>query len=85
MIAMSLKVNENVYDKIMGFLNSLSKKDVEILYQKKIEEIEPNKLSKNDFDYISDEKLKEIDSIINEAKKNNFNNLKSFDELKNEL
>ena len=54
MITISIKV----YDKIIWFLNSLAKKDVEVLYQQKIEEIDPTKLSENDFDYISEEKIK---------------------------
>ena len=85
MIAVNLKINEYVYEKIMYFLNSLPKSDVEILYKKKIEEIEPTSLPKDDFDYIEENRLKEIDELIKEAKKDNFKSLKTFDELKNEL
>jgi len=85
MIAINLKINENVYENIICFLNSLPKSDVEILYEKKIEEIEPTKLPKDDFDYINKNRLKEIDTMLKEAKEDDFKSLKSFDELKDEL
>ena len=85
MIAVKLNINEKAYEKIMYILNSLPKSDVKIVHEQKIEEIDPKKLSQNDFDYISPDRLKEIDGMIEVAKKEDLNNLKSFDELKNEL
>ena len=66
-------------------LNSLPKQDVQILRKSIIEEIDPVSLPKDDFDYMSQKELNEIDKLLADAKKEGFENLKSFDELKDEL
>jgi len=72
MIAVNLNIEESVYEKVMYFLNSLPKKDIQIVNKKVIEEIDPTILPKDDFDYISKEELNEIDRLISEAKSNGF-------------
>ncbi len=85
MIALNLNIRDEVYDKVMYFLQSLPKNDIEIVQKVAIEEIDPTSLPKEHFDYISKEELEEMDRVLAEAKKIGFKNLKTFDEFKNEL
>lgn len=81
----SLNVEDGAYEHVMYFLNSLPRKDVQIIESKNIEEIDPTALPKDDFDYMSKEDLKEIDKSVSEAKKVGFSNLQSYEEFKNDL
>jgi len=74
MIAISLNIRDEIYDKVIYFLNSLPKQDVQIIKKEVIEEIDPTTLPKNHFDYISQEELDEIDKEIAQAKANGFKN-----------
>jgi len=85
MIAINLSIKNEAYEKVMYILNSLPKQDVQILRENIIEEIDPTSLPEDDFDYIGKEELEKIDKELSEAKKEQFKNLKSFDELKNDL
>jgi len=85
MIALNLSIRDEAYEKVIYILNSLPKQDVQILRKSIIEEIDPVSLPKDDFDYMSQKELNEIDKLLADAKKEGFENLKSFDELKDEL
>ncbi len=85
MIALNLSIRDEAYEKVIYLINSLPKQDVQILKKNIIEEIDPTSLPKDDFDYISKNELEKIDELLADAKKEGFRNLKSFDELKDEL
>ena len=85
MIAVNLNIADEVYEKVMYFLSSLPKKDIQIIKTRTIEEIDPTILPKDDFDYMSREYLEEIDKSVKEAKEIGFHNLQSYEEFKNEL
>lgn len=85
MIALNLSIRDEAYEKVIYLINSLPKQDVQILKKNIIEEIDPASLPKDDFDYMSKKDLEEIDKLLADAKKDGFENLKSFDELKDEL
>ncbi|MCX6074601.1 MAG: hypothetical protein NTY39_09810 [Campylobacterales bacterium] len=81
MIALNLNIREEVYEKIIYFLQSLPKKDVQIVQKRVIDEIDPTILPKEHFDYISKNELDEMSRLVEEAKRIGFDKLKSFDEL----
>lgn len=81
MIALNLNIRDEVYDKVMYFLQSLPKKDVQIVQRAVIDEIDPTVLSKDDFDYISKDELENMTKLVEGAMADGFKNLKSFDEL----
>ena len=83
MAVINLNIRDEVLDKVMYILKSLPKKDVQIISQQTIEEIDPTKLPKDHFDYMSPKELSKIDVLIEEAKKSGFKNMQNFDELKN--
>ncbi len=85
MIALNLSIRDEAYEKVIYLLNSLPKQDVQILKKNFIEEIDPTSLPKDNFDYMSKKELEKIDKLLADAKKEGFENLKSFDELKDEL
>ncbi len=85
MIAMNLHVEESAYDKIISLLKTLPKKDVQIITQKTIEEIDPTSLPQDDFDYMSEAYLNEIDEEIAKAKETGLHHLQSYEAFKNEL
>jgi len=81
MIALNLNIREEVYEKIIYFLHSLPKKDVQIVQKRVIDEIDPTVLPKEHFDYIDKNELDEMSRLVEEAKRIGFDKLKSFDEL----
>ncbi len=85
MKTISLKINETVYDKVMYFLQSLPKKDVQIIDNQTIEEFDPTSLPESDFDYMSKDYLKKIDDEIEKAKKEGLDKLQTYEEFRNEL
>lgn len=85
MIAVNLNIEEKAYEKVMYLLNSLPKKDIEIINKRVIEEIDPSTLDKDDFDYMSKKALKKLDKKVKKAKKNGLNKLQSYEEFKDEL
>ncbi len=85
MIAVNLNIQESVYEKVMYFLKSLPKQDIQIITKRVIEEIDPAVLHKDHFDYISQKELNEMDYDIKQAKKQGFENLQTYEEFKSEL
>ena len=85
MVSINLNIEDSVYDKVMYLLKLFPKKDVKIIQERVIEEIDPTILPKDDFDYMSREYLEEIDRSIKKAKEEGLQNLKSYEELRNEL
>ncbi len=85
MTALSLNIRDEALDKVLYLLESLPHKDVQIVNKVNIEEINPVKLPKDHFDYVSEEELSEMDRLVDEALQTGLENLKSFDELRNEL
>lgn len=85
MIAVNLNIQDEAYEKVMYFLNSLPKQDIQIIINEPIEEIDPTKLPKDDFDYMSQEYLDDMDKEVAKAKAKGFQNSQSYEEFKNEL
>lgn len=85
MIAVNLNIEEKAYERVMYLLNALPKKDIEIINQRVIEEIDPTVLDKNDFDYMSKKELKKLHKKIKKAKKKGLDKLQSYEEFKDEL
>jgi len=85
MITVTLNIQDEAYEKVMYLIDSLPKKDIKVVKKTVIEEIDPTLLDKDDFDYISKDELDKIDKEIEDAKKEGFDKLKSYEELKNEL
>ncbi len=77
MIAVSLSIKDEAYEKVMYLINSLPKKDIKIIKKTIIEEIDPTLLEKEDFDYISKDDLNKMDKEIADAKREGLDNLKS--------
>lgn len=63
MKTITLKVDENIFDKFQWLLKHFSKDEIVI-----VNEIDTSKLSSNDFDYISSKKLEELKKISNDYK-----------------
>jgi len=85
MVAINLNIQDEVYEKVMYFLKSLPKSDVQITEKRVIEGISPTTLDEEDFDYMDSDYLKEIDKVIAEAKEQGLDNLQSYEEFKDEL
>lgn len=85
MIAVSLSIKDEAYERVMYLINSLPKKDIKIIKKTIIEEIDPTLLDKEDFDYISGDDLNKMDKEIADAKREGLDNLKNYKEFKDEL
>ncbi len=85
MIAVKLNIQDEVYEKVMYFLKSLPKQDIQIIDKKIIDEVNPTVLSENNFDYISQKELDEMDKEMIKVKNGDTNNFVDFEKWKNEL
>jgi len=85
MIAVNLNIRDEMYEKIMYFLKSLPKQDIQIVSYEKIEEINPTTLPKEHFDYLSQEEMDELDRMSQMVKNGNLSEFKYFEDLKNEI
>ena len=85
MIAVNLNIRDEMYEKIMYFLKSLPKQDIQIVSYEKIEEINPTTLPKEHFDYLSQEEMDELDKMSQMVKNGNLSEFKYFEDLKNEI
>ena len=63
METITLRVNDNVYDKFKWLMSHFSKNEIEV-----VNEIDTSKLSIKDFDYISDKKMSELKQISKDYK-----------------
>ena len=76
-----IALNLSIKDEVSHLLQSMAKIDA----QRSVEEIDPIALPKGHFDHISKEGLLEMDRLVTIAKLTGLENLKTFDEFKNEL
>lgn len=60
MVSIRLNISDDVYDDVVEFLDSLLRKDIQIIKKDFIEEVDPTKLPQNHFDYMSEEELYEM-------------------------
>lgn len=81
MIALNLDTIDSVCGKTIYFSQARPKSDA----QSVIKEINPTVLSKWHFYYMTQAELDEMDKLVADAIKDGFDNLKTFDEFKNEL
>jgi hypothetical protein len=85
MIAVSLNIRDEISEKIMYFLKSLPKQDIQIVSYEKIEEINPTTLPKDNFDYMTQEEIEELERMSRMVKDGNLSEFQDFEELKNEI
>ncbi|MCV6607412.1 MAG: hypothetical protein OIF32_04300 [Campylobacterales bacterium] len=66
METITLKVNDNVFDKFQWLINHFSKNEIDI-----VNDIDRSKLSPKDFDYISNEQMDKLQQISQDFKQGN--------------
>ncbi len=85
MRTVSLKIEDSVYDKVMYLLKLFPQKDVKIIQERVIEEIDVVNLPKNHFDYMSEKELEDIDKLSKMIKDGDLSEFDDFEKLKNAL
>jgi len=73
MQTITLKINDNIFDKFQWLLNHFSKNEISI-----VNDIDTTKFSKNNFDYISVEKLNQLKSISSDYKNGNKDDFEEY-------